>query len=437
MPRGNRIVLMISGAAKQQADRDTPLDLADLDFRVNVTSRNWIEEAKTVEEILDCLAEEVVGKDVTRVLSRLPIEGEFSPAMVAPLAAYTYGQAAAPTGTTGNTSITFANTYTAGAYRVTFTYDGMVCQTAPIPWNATAAQFKRAIEDCENIGTGNTTVGLVGGTYTAQFINKRGSAAIPVPTLDAGTATGGVALVITRTVTGSQRAHAVTEISGYQPPYFTLGAAFEDEAGSENLLVGAVMSNLRITGANNNGKVTFAADIVARQVLSGEGLTIPDCLTPRPTRTLDCILTYDGDDITARMREFAFNYDNLILTTDHAYTGRGPKPTRLERATRRTRALTFAITGGVTEALYGEAKANPAADIKAAATLRIGTDGDNITVNIPNALLELQEGAGGLRFDGEAEEAVGLFQITPTKQGSTKPSNLVIEVPQSATFLAA
>lgn len=436
MPRGNKIAILMSGVGKRQTDKDTPLAVGDLDTRINVTSRNWVNTEKTIEEIFDCVGEEIVGKEVTRIIRRLPIEGEFSPQIAAILAGYTYGVAAAPSGTTVNEIHVITVDATGGAWGYALAYDG-INSSVKIPYGAPASKVKYMLEQLDNIGFGNTTVNKVGDVYTITYVNKRGAANIPAPTLDDNDLTGGAGtVVLTSSTNGSQITHAITELpsSQYQPPYTTLGVAFEDEAGSERLMVGAVLGDLRIIGAADNGKVTFAGNIISRDLVTATGLVIPACVVYRPMRTADCILTRNSVDLSSLLKEFEFSYDNGILTGNTAYTGRGYRPARLERASRRPRQLTYGILGGVTNDLYQEAEANPEADVKRAYSLRIGTAGDNITVNIPNGLTELN-GAGGLTFDGESEDAIDRFITTPTKQGSTLPTNLTASVPIATQLL--
>jgi hypothetical protein len=192
--RGNNIALLMSGVGKKQVDKDTPLDLADLDTRINVTSRNWVNTDKTIEEILDCVAQEVTGKETTRMIRRLPIEGEFTARIAAVLAAYTWGVAAAPAGATANEVWTIQVDATGGSWTFTLTYDGMT-RTATIPVGATAAKLKYLLESMDNIGFGNTTVTLLVDTYTITFVGHRAAAAIPVPVIDDTLVTGGGAAV--------------------------------------------------------------------------------------------------------------------------------------------------------------------------------------------------------------------------------------------------
>lgn len=441
MGRGNNIALVMSSLGKTQTDKFTPLPVGELDLRLNVTSRNWVETVKTIEDIFDCVGEDIVSREVTRVIRRLPIEGEFVPVFCAPLMALAWGGAASPAIVVPANEVATVEVVNAdgGSFKLRLDYDGIDQTTVSIPYGASAALFKSLIEDLDNIGYGNTSVVKAGDLYTITFTGKRGFADIPLFTLESNDLTGvGADVNIAETTAGAQRSHNITEMSGYSQPMTTFGIAFEDEPGSERLMVGATIENFNVTGANNNGKVTFSAEIVSRDLIVEPTLVIPECVTYRPIRTADCILTRNSEDLTEGLRDFALNFSNNTLTGNTAYTGRSVKPTRLERSNRRTRSLSYTLIGAsqsVTSPLYLEAINNPEADIKRVTSLRIGVAGNNVTVNIPNALTELATGSGGINFDNESEEALNRYIDTPTKVGGVAPTNLVAKVSQSGTFL--
>lgn len=440
MPRGNQIALWMSSLGKTQTDKFTPLDLADLDLRLNLTSRNWVETAKTIEDIFDCIGEEVVSREVTRKIYRLPIEGEFVPKFCSPLAALSYGGAASPTGGTPANkvfTVVINADNTAGAFKLNLTYDGITTKTGSIPFDVTAAQFKTLYEELDNIGYGNTTVSRVGDTITVTYTGKRSYANIPLPTVSDSTLDGTDA-VVAQTTAGAQKSHAITEMASYELPYTSMGIAFEDEPGSERLLVGVTVDNINFNLPEGNGIITFTAELIIRDVQTEALLVAPECITFRPYRTGDCLLTRNAVDLTEMLRSGTFAFSNNTLTGNSAYTGRGVKPTRLNRAIRRTRSLTYSLlsaTEAVTAALYQEALANPEADVKRATSLRVGVEGDNITVNLPNALTELATGSGGFAFDNESEEAITRYVDTPTKVSGVAPTNLIVKLNETGTFL--
>lgn len=428
-----QLYLAGSSIGKQQADRDTPLADADINERIPITSRNNVETAKTIEEVLDCIGEEVVYREVTRIIRRLPFEMEFNPTIAARMLAYSYGVAAAPVGATANKVFTVTVLATGGSYTLEIEYEGVTALSQPIPWNATQAAFKYALESLENIGFGNTTVALAGGVYTVTLLGKRAAAPVPLPVLDAAQATGGVVTVELITE-GSQRSHLITETPGYSLPYTSFVLGFEDEPGSARKLVGAVLENVRLNLPEGNGKITLSGDIVARDLIPVPGFIVPACVVRRPYRTGECLLTHNGVDITSSLIDASYSYGNAVVTGNAAYTGRGITPSRLERSKRRTRALPFRLLGGLTSSIRSEAETNPEADVKRATSLRVGVEGDNITINVPSNLLEVDSG-GGLDFQGETEDSINRYVSNPSKVGVTPPTNIVAYIAQATPFL--
>lgn len=438
MGRGNTIALLMSGEGKRQVDKDTPLAVAELDTRINMTSPNWVNTEKTIEDLFDCVKQEIVGKEVTRIIRRLPFETEFSGTIGAILSGYSWGVAASPTGATANEQFTLQVDATGGSFTFQLDYDN-IDRTITVPIaGLTAAKLKYMLESMDNIGFGNTTVTFLVDTYTVTFVGKRAGANIPAPVIDDALATGGgAAVVLTPVTAGNQRLHNITELPAteYQPPYTSFGIAFEDEVGSERVMTGAVVDNLRFSAPANGGKVTIAGDIISRDLVVNGDLVIPECVVYRAARTSDCIFVRNGIDYTEVLKEFVFAYNNNTLTGNTAYTGRSVKPSRLERASQRTRSLTYGLLGGVTAAIYQEAETNPEADIKRAYSVRIGVEGDSLTVSIPNGLTELATGSGGIDFDGESEEAIERFVTTPTKQAPTLPTAIAARVPIAVQLL--
>lgn len=439
MPKN--LFFLISSTGRRQADRDTAIPLAGMDERVNLTSKNMVEGVKTIEDILDCLNENVTRRETTRVLYRLPVEGQFHAPTAAKMLAYAKGVAAAPTGATVNAVITVTVAgATGGWYILGLDYEGFNEPTSPIPYNASAEEFRYALESTDPVGFGNTQVAKAGGVYTITMIGKRAAAAIPNLTVVDATQLDGVGATVTPVLTtpGSQRQHAIDEMPGDLMPYTSFAIGFEDEPGSERQLVGSSVDNIRFRLPDGNGIVTWSADIIARDVRTAPGLVIPVCTQIRPIRTGDCVFIHNGVNYSSEEKfiDGDYTYSNSIITANSAYTSRGVRPTRFVRALRRTRGLTFRLLGGITEALYLEAARNPEADVKRATSLRIGTEGDSVTESFPNNLLELDTG-GGVGFTGDTGEAIQRYISTATKVGATAPSSTVAAVPQSVAHLLA
>jgi hypothetical protein len=439
-----QLFFAMSSTGKRQTDRDTPIPGAQIDERINITSRTFVGTEKTVEEIFDCIGEEVVDREVTRMLRRISIEAPYNPNVAARYIAYVKGVVASPSGTSTNkrVAITIAGA-TGGTYFLTLpAYDGLPDEpTAAIPYNVTASQLKYIIESLDNIGYGNTIVtDLGGGVMQVEFTGKRATAPVPTFTADAtGLTPGGGAatVVVAQTQAGAQRTHAITENPDYQNYYTSFVVGFEDEPGSERELVGAQVESVRVNAPEGNAAMTMTIDIVARDLIPVPGYAVPACTTPRPMRLSDCALTHNAADLMPNLIDYSYEYRQNVVTGVPAYTGRGVKPSRLERGRRRTRTFTFRMLGGITQALRLEAETNPEAKIHRATVLRMGTPGENVTETIPNNLLTVDQAGGGVDFQAETDSSINRFVSAFDKIGGVAPSSSVAYIPQATALLQA
>lgn len=82
-------------------------------------------------------------------------------------------------------------TVTATAGTFTLAFDGLV--TAPLAFDATAADMQAALSALTNIGVGNVAVA---GAYTVTFVNTLGNLAVPTLVADGSALTGTVAVAV-------------------------------------------------------------------------------------------------------------------------------------------------------------------------------------------------------------------------------------------------
>lgn len=427
----------MSGTGKRQANRDTPLATADINTRVALTNKAWVDTQKTIEEILNCVGTEVVSREVTRMIRRMTVEATFAPTVGAKFFAYAKGVAAAPSGTSTNKIMQIVVDATSGTYILTIPiYDGQVAQpTAPIAFNATISQLKYAIESLDNVGYGNTIVTLPSaGTYLVEFTGKRAKANIPNFTANAaGLAGGASSVTISQTQAGAQRTHPITENPDYDNPYTSFMVGFEDDPDSVRRLEGAQIEAVRVNAPEGGGAMTMGIDILCRDLVPISGYTPPVCAVPRPTRLADCRLTHGGIERTDALIDFAYAFINNIPTGNSAYPGRGVKPGRLERGKRRNRTLGFRLLGAISSDLRLEAETNPEADIKRATVLRMGTEGDAIEETFPNNTLTL-DGAG-LDFQAETDDSINRYTSNADEVGTTDPSSTIARISQATALL--
>lgn len=433
--RGPQLFLAFPGDGQKQSAVDVPSPVNIITDAPTLNSKNYIDTALTVEDIFDCLGEDPADTEVTRILYRLPIAGNFYAPFVSKLLAYAYGVAGAFAGARADTeqTITIAGGANSGTLDLALTYLGGTETARRLPWNATVSQLKQLIEALPNIGFGNTVVTLEApGVYKVKFIGKRASANVPafVPTNNTN---GTVAVAVT--VAGGNKSANITRNPDYQNPYFSFIVGFRDNADSHILCYNAIVNNVRIVAPAGGGIVTFEAELIFSGKTPLAGYTAPDCYVPRTVRTSDCAFSYDGADQTRNLVSQEFVYDNGTLTGDHAYTGRRIVPSRLERANRRTSAITVTLAGRVTDAIYLDAAPPFRKGVPVVATF--GTEGENTQVTAPNATWQWSGGNSGVSFEGEAEESRLRFLAAPKRAGVVHPTSVVARYDGAATLLAA
>jgi hypothetical protein len=131
------------------------------------------------------------------------------------------------------------------------------------------------------------------------------------------------------------------------------------------------------------------------------------------------------------IRDFTYTYDNAVLTGDHPFTGQGIDATRLERADRRPSGLDVGILGEPGDAIHTLAKARTVM----VGSLRIGPANLNVTVNVPQGALRLDNPQ--VRFEGEANESVLRTNLQPRKVSGdgTTPSSVTAHTSQNVAYL--
>lgn len=225
--------------------------------------------------------------------------------------------------------------------------------------------------------------------------------------------------------------HQITElpVGAYQPPPFSLVHGFRGGA-TPLLLRGCVINSITIRGQARQ-RVTGSAEIRFAEATPASGFVLPPCVNFVPLRMSDCDLLRGATSLAAGLRSFEFSYSNELLTRDHPFTAAAAIPTRLERADRRTRRLTFAVLGDDSDALFADALSGVADDF----TLQLGPASNRVTIQIPNGLLDLD--GGGLQKDGEANETVIRALVTPAVNATTTPVEITAINNQSTAYLQA
>lgn len=176
---------------RQQSAWDVPLDKSLLTKAFPATSRNYLDIDTTVEDIDDCTGENLLIELVTAEVARLNIDFDVDPDVLAGIAAFAYGTAAAPTGGTNEVQIETL-TATGGTRSLTVQVGANAQTTTDIPFNAAATTIQAALEALSNVAAGDIVV-----SDTGSPVNE-----VQTETLDGDVDGGTRTLTVTNPVTG-------------------------------------------------------------------------------------------------------------------------------------------------------------------------------------------------------------------------------------------
>jgi hypothetical protein len=155
--RSSQLTVAMSRTFKRQNLWDVPLASGEMNMAFNATSRNWLTNEESTEDILDCTGEDLLIELVTSRHARLILDFDVDPNMLAGWTAMNYGAAASPSGGT-NAVITLTSDGTAitgGSLQVRWTHNYNTQISAAIPYGSNAAAWTAALEAMPNIGAGN------------------------------------------------------------------------------------------------------------------------------------------------------------------------------------------------------------------------------------------------------------------------------------------
>lgn len=433
--RASQSLLAIPGAGKRQANFTTPMASADISYLFPDTARTFYKFDQTREDILDCSGQELYSRLLTGEIGDLSVAFDATPKIIALLAAYGLGVAAAPgvgaavAAVAQLTAIdlgTIGATLTVGG--VTYTIVASGAAGSQINIGTTPATFAANIAAKVTTDTLTTLCTATASGATVTFTRNTAGIAgngAPFSTTDPD-------LVINQGFVGGAAAgaqvHSITELpfDSYQPPVFSAVFGFRGGA-TPLLLTGCALNSFSLAGKARQ-KVTGQANIKFATATSF-AFAFPACVNESPLRFSDTRLSADGVGQDTLLRSWDFSYDNKLLTTDHAYTNAGINPTRLERDDRRERKINYSILGDNADPAYIAAQTGDQAPL----VLTLGSDPNAVVFTAPNAQLELD--GGGLAKDGAVGETNIKIAGMPMMSGVAMPLSASAINAQATAYL--
>jgi hypothetical protein len=446
--RSSQLTIAFSSAFKRQTTWDVPLGASELDAAFPATSRNWLTQDETVEDVYNCTNEDLLIELVTGRLARLVIDFDVDVHLLAGWAAMNYGVAASPSGGTNEVQTQTDTGATGGTFQYAFTHKYNRQLSAPLAFNANAAARTAALEAMSNIGAGNVVVTGVG-PYVITFGGDLADTDVALLEVVSALTPGSATSVVAPTTPGVGRTHNISRLAGYQLPFTTLYVGFRG-SNRQPVIFKNVVADLLRCRSSARERVTATVQLIGSADLQpAVGYVMPACMDIEPLRFGDCSLTVNEQDIydpasvwasennnIAVARSWEYYHQNDVLTGTHPFTGQGVDITRLERADRRPSGLNTGVLGERGDTLYTMGAAQVPRTI-AAVSLRVGPANRYVRFNVPQGILKLGDPA--LTFDGEANESnIQLITRPKTVSGdATTPSNIVAATEQQTAYLVA
>lgn len=428
--RASQLAIGYSPVWKKQSAWDVPLANGDLTRAFPATSRNYLDLDETLEDVDDCTGEDLLFEQLLGRFARLNIDFDCDPDILAGIAAFAYGVAAAPTGGTDEVQ-TETVTATGGTRTLTVQTGANSQTTAPLAFDADAATIQAALEALSNVAANDIIVTGTGPfvyTFSGTPVEKQDVNLIAVNTFSLTGGTSSFAV----TTPGVGLLHAITRLAGYTLPLMTLHVGFRGSSVQPVIFKNVVVNSFRVRSASRE-KVTVQVELIGSGDLDfATGYTMPDCQDLLPIRFGDCKATIAGTDYIASnlMREFEYYFQNDVTPK---FDGAGIDSTRHERADKRPSQYSFFILGEPGDSVDMLAKLRASFPV----ALQLGPDGRNVTCTSPQTLVKLA--TSPIRFGGDPPESELAIVGRPRKVSgdATTPTTISARSGTSATLLTS
>jgi hypothetical protein len=453
--RSSALTVAMSRTFKRQTLWDVPLAQGEMNMAFNATSRNYLTNEESTEDVLDCTGENLLIELVTSRHARLIMDFDVDPNQLAGWTSFNYGAAASPSGGTSEvqTLTSDGSAITGGTLQVRFTVNYNTQISAAIAFGANAAAWQAALEAMPNIGAGNVLV--TGGPIAAAPIVVTFQGALA--NLDVGLlevlsalAPGGAHVTVDETTPGVGRTHNISPIVGYTLPFTTAYVGFRGSDKQPVIFKNIVCSVLRCRATRTEtGQERITATVQlfgSADLQKASGYVMPGCEDIEPMRFGDSALLINGSDIyqpgsiyadpnsgLALAREWEYYHDNGVTPK---FDGAGIDVTRLERANVRQMGYNIGVLGEQGDPLWEIAKQQNPRSI-ASISLRVGTPNNNVRFNAPQSILKLDNPA--LPFVGRDNESNIRMMARPKSitGDPLTPTNVVATTKQQVAYLIA
>jgi hypothetical protein len=429
-----------SGTGKVQAEHNVPMDNADLDTRDKVEIS--VEDVVARRVIMDCENRFADDETTDTRLKRFTFTYAVVTAQIlARWAGYFFGAATAPTGTPANEVQTLARTGTVsgGTFTITFALEGRTGTTAPIPWNATAAQIAAAlVKQPSTIGNlikaGDVTVSgdwIAGIVIT--FVNRLKRADLPLLVIGAGSLTGASAgISVTETTAGDQNFHEFSNSTDDAKAEFSFALGFKTGNLATEKYYNAVCERFDPV-LNRTGDVGLTVSVLANyEAEQVAGFTVPPCVNYQPMKTSECRVQIGSEWKTLDIFQQTMTNNDSVPVDQDTFGFDSLDPEQHERGDQPAYSISAQLFGAVNDPDDAVAVA-VRAESKIAYTTHFGMPGNRFSLLAPNTKVKPQ--SNSRQYAGPRNRSVIALDGLPLRDGSSSPVFAEAQIDQGTAFL--
>lgn len=443
MPKPQRLInqfAAISGTGKVQSAFDQPMANADLDYRLKCDISVEDVVNRTTEK--DCEGKFNDSRTTNTRVKRWTLTwATVSPQILALFGAYYFGTVTSPTGTPANEIQTLARTGTVsgGNFTLALTLEGRTGVTAPIAWNASAAQIAVAlIRAGASIGklikigdvavSGDWTTGMV-----IEFKGRLAKADLPLLVVNAAGLTGTTpGISVTETAAGEQNFHDMAVSTSDAKVYFSFALGFKTGNLATEKYYNCVVERFDPTSPRN-GDVGLTVSIISNyEAEQVSGFPVPPCVKYPALKTSDVRFEADSAWKTLDIHTLtATHNDNVPLDAD-TFGFDGVDPDALEKGDEPAFTVSGQVFGAENDPDDNFAVAVRAED-EIPMKVHYGMPGNRFSLIYPRVSVVPQ--SNSRQFAGSRNRSVISFDGLPLRDGVDAPVSAEAYVDQGTAFL--
>lgn len=442
MPNNPQILtdrfLAVSGIGKVQTADGVGLANADIDTRDKATIA--LAEVIARNSIFDCRNEDLTDETIRTRLLRLTLTyNELTPQILARWHALYFGNATAPSGATANEvqTVGYTGIVSGGTFRLVATLEGRTATTAPIPFDATAAQIVAALTAVNMIWIQPGDVTAVGtidpGGIAVTFTGRLAGADMPLLTVDNTSITGGGTVTVTETTPGSQRLHAMARSTSATKVRTSVVMGWEFVTDRFEKYSDVIVESITTT-ATRRQNVTATVSLLmpwTPEILTS--FTVPACVVIEPLLTDDCKQLINGAYETTDINTVTWTLNDNVPTDDSSMFGfDGPDVQTTARGNQPSYGVSASVFASEADSVYTLAFNERSQDPVPVIT-HFGQPGNRFTLTAPNAKVKFQSPRMG--SVGTLNRSTVNLDITPYKDGVNPPVDGEAYLSQATAFL--